>query len=226
MIDGEGLRNARDSMAEMLEPGNERSRTTSEDSTMTADVYTHPGFGQYTEVIGKTLGLSQSDYEEHQTEISSAMQESIHEERPVAVLYPEDHREETFEHIEDLIGDHDLNPVYVPTSPVDSRPVTGSSSSGIFSGEERFAEFLDNLRSGATVNLHGELRNQCYRNSEWLIDETARKAGKDIEINRGTSFPEGVIILLPVKNVHLPSSIAGSKVENLMEKLYTPREMK
>ena len=221
MIDGKEFRNASDRMAEMLEPENARNHDAHENA-LEADIYTHPGFGHYTEVVGKTFGLSNTDYKEYESEISSAIQISLDEGRPIAILYPNNRREETLEYIDYLTDNQNTETVCIPTNPLDSRPVTGSDSSGIFSGEKRLVKFLNGLQKGAKINLYGELRNQCYRNSEWLINETSEKAGMDFDINQETSFPEGVIIPLAVRNIHVSPGVTGDAIEDIMETLHTP----
>lgn len=146
MIDGKEFRNASDRMAEMLEPGDARNYDAHENA-LEADIYSHPGFGHYTEVVGKTFGLSNSDYKEYESEISSAIQRSLNEGRPIAILYPNDRREETLEYIDYLTDNQNIETVFIPTNPLDSRPVTGSNSSGIFSGEKRLVKFLNSLQN-------------------------------------------------------------------------------
>ena len=221
------FRRSRDRISDMLEP--DEGAENQVDLENEADIYVHPGYGEYSQVIDKTAGLTDSAYGRFQEELSKAFQEAIHEERPVAVLHPKDLLAETQEYMESLTEVTKTDPVYIPTQPDNSRPAAGTDEIGLFSGERRFADFLNNLEPGATVNLYGELRNQCYRNAEWLVEESTEHAGKTVNVERQLSFPEGVIIPLPVRNIYLNPDSRPNSLKNFMEDtvqaLYTPESI-
>lgn len=221
------FRRSRDRISDMLEPDEKAERQ--EDLEQEADIYVHPGYGEYSQIIDKTAGLTSSAYDRFHRELSQEFQEATRQERPVAVLHPKDLLEETQEYMESLADGLNHDPVYIPTQPDNSRPATGSDETGLFSGERRFADFLNNLDPGATVNLYGELRNQCYRNAEWMVEESTDQAGKTLDVRKKTSFPEGVIVPLPVRNIYLNPDSGPHLLKNLAEDtiqaLYTPESI-
>ena len=219
---------SRDRIADMLEP--DREAETREDLVQEADIYVHPGYGEYSNVIDKTAGLTSSSYQLFHQELSDAYMDADDDGRPVAVLHPGELQQETQEYMNSLAdGSNAADPVYIPTQPDNSRPATGTEETGLFSGEERLANFLNTLEPGATINLYGELRNQCYRNDEWLVRENKEKAEKKVDIEKQLSFPEGIIIPLPLRNIYVNPESAPETInqfaENSMQSLYTPERI-
>ena len=221
MIDTGAFREVRDQIVDIID-GNSAYDPESvfqEDIYRELDFYIHPGFGEYTDVVDKTLNLERSDYREHKENIHDRLENSS--ENPVAILYPEKLQDETEEFIEDSITG---GSVYIPTFYDDSgilsgfcsssRPVNSSDENGSFNGAARLAGVLDSVEENGTVNISGELYTQCYENASWLLEEISKKSSRNFDVERQVSFPEGVIVPLPFRNIHLEE-------DQPIEKIYT-----
>jgi hypothetical protein len=220
MIDPAAFRDSRDSVVEMLEGEHRREpESLYEQESERGELYVHPGFSEYSGFLDNTWGLGQEDFQAYVDEVGSSMQDSLDSGDHVGVLYPDDFEEETRDFVDRFVDTEEVSfiPTYSKTGDglaASSRPVTGSDENGFFSGESRYAGFINGIEDGGELEVYGELGNQCYENASWFAEEITEAVEKDIEVKQGRGFPEETVLPLPGRNISLNSRLVPDSLES------------
>lgn len=223
MIDPSEFERSRDRIVNTLsEEGYTEPEKIFEETSQEVDLYVHPGYGGYTDLIDETLGLSHQDHEEFAERMYESLDESARSQRNTAVLYPENRLEET----ENFLSPVDTEGIaYIPTEEQSALPGNASGERGLISGESMIAGLLNGVEDGGTVNIYGETRHMCTSNARWLVENVEPEVDKSYEVNEKELFPDGVMIPTPIRAVHLGGSMPEAvrdRAGDFVESFYTP----
>ena len=152
-------------------------QASSTESSQQLYLVSHPGYCLINEEY-KDLGLDERDHADYSRDFSDEITEKVDEDVTVAVL-----EERDTDYTRDFLGDLEEEiDHFFETVEGKARPTRESA--------DEFIDVLRGLDDGSEVVVSGEVNGLCVGQAGQIVEYVSDAYDLDLDINRGTSFPE------------------------------------